>query len=386
MDNQKLHSISGSGMPTSRDGKCLVVFGTKGGVGKTVVAINVAVGLAKRLKKPVCLVDLDMMAVGDLAKALNVSTPHPIVDLMPKLKRAATPASSPTPPDVMGPVAVSPATLETVVSSLESVMTPHGSGVHILTCLSHPRQLNQLEPRSLAVLFHALKQRYAYVVIDGGKTFSEPLIAAFDAANLILLVATPDIMTLYQTKWALGMLESLLFPSSMVKVVLNRAESRGSLGTPDSRAAIPCDIIGEIPSDGRTVGPSHRRKVGCAGSSSPRDSRFRTRRSVSAPEQACTAWTWRGRICASGWSTTATAIPAVRRSGATARATTLSTMSAGGCATSPTWTSTSIRSAPPTSSHCCTAWSPSHSPSSGPPLVDQGASAAFRGSRGQEAP
>ncbi|MBI4342593.1 MAG: Flp pilus assembly complex ATPase component TadA, partial [Candidatus Omnitrophica bacterium] len=40
----------------------------------------------------------------------------------------------------------------------------------------------------------------------------------------------------------------------MVKALLNRAESRGSIGTQDVREVIPCEVIGQIPSDGRTVG------------------------------------------------------------------------------------------------------------------------------------
>jgi len=62
------------------------------------------------------------------------------------------------------------------------------------------------------------------------------------------------VITLYQTKWALGLVESLLFPSSMVKAVLNRADSRGGVDTRDVRMAIPCEVIGQIPSDGHAVG------------------------------------------------------------------------------------------------------------------------------------
>ena len=215
-------------------GRCIVVFGTKGGVGKTVFATNIAVGLAMRVKQPVCLIDADLTGVGDVAKILKVSAPRTLADLMPILRRNPDPRAL----------------------SLEGVIAPHMSGVHVLTCVSHPRQVSQLDPALLGSLFLELKRRYAYVIIDGGKVFSEPLIAAFDASNLILLVATPDVVTLYQTKWALGLVQSLLFPPEMVKVVLNRAESRGSVDIKDVRAAIPCEVIGEIPSDGHVVGTS----------------------------------------------------------------------------------------------------------------------------------
>lgn len=220
--------------PRPSVGRLIVVFGTKGGVGKTVVASNLAVSMAQRLRKPVCLVDLDVMAAADVVKVLNVTAPRSIIDLMPLIKRAASPDQV----------------------SLEGIVAPHSSGVHVLTCLSTPNQIGRLDAKALPAVFQILKSRYAYTIVDGGKTFSEHLITAFDASNLILMVASPDVIALYQTKWALGVLESLLFPSSMVKGVLNRAESRGGVGGREVRAAIGCEVIAEIPSDGRIVGTS----------------------------------------------------------------------------------------------------------------------------------
>src|SRR3990167_9489174 len=213
-------------------GRCIVVFGTKGGVGKTVVATNLAVSLSQRLRVPVCLVDLDVTATGDLAKMLGLSVEHAVAELAPALKRL--------PPDAD--------------ITLDGLVVPHPSGIHVVQCVANPRQSSLLEAPLLARLFQTLKRRYAYVVVDAGKGFTDPLIAAFDEANLILLVATPDIISLYQTKWAMNIIESLLFPPNMVKAVLNRAESRGGVGSEDARLAMPCEVIGEIPSDGRAMG------------------------------------------------------------------------------------------------------------------------------------
>jgi len=213
-------------------GKCLVVFGTKGGVGKTVVAVNLAVSLHERSQKPVCLLDLDMMATGDLAKMLRLTITHAAVELAPQLKR-------PNPPAEL---------------SLDGIVVKDRSGVDVLQCLSNPRQGQAMEPALLSALFRTLKTRYAYIVVDAGKGLTDPLIGAFDEANLILLVTTPDVVSLYQTKWAMNFIESLLFPPSIVKGLLNRAESRGGVGSQDVRLAMPCDLIGEVPSDGRSMG------------------------------------------------------------------------------------------------------------------------------------
>ncbi len=222
-----------------KSGRFIIVFGTKGGVGKTVVATNLAVALAQRVKKPVCLVDMDLMAVGDVAKILNLPTSHSLVDLIPAFQRAS----------------------QTESLSCESAIVPHSSNVHVLSCLSSVTQLSQLDTKVLPKIFETLKRRYDYIIVDGGRGFSEPLLAAFDATNLILLMTSPDIVTLYQTKWTVGVLESLLLPVSMVKAVLNRAGSHGGVGTKDARAALPCEVIAEIPSDGRIVGTSMNQGV-----------------------------------------------------------------------------------------------------------------------------
>ena len=217
--------------------RVISVFGTKGGVGKTVVATNLAVALSQRVGKPVCLIDLELMALGDAGRMLMLTPQHSISEFLPHLKRKPmTPQELP----------------------IDQIVTPHASGVHLLPCVNPSKQMVKVDPQQLAIFLGLLREsgRYPYIVIDSGKAFTDQLITAFDTANLILLVGTPDIISLYQTKWALGIIEDLRFPTSMVKVVLNRAESRGGVGSENVRTALPADVIGEIPSDGRVVGTS----------------------------------------------------------------------------------------------------------------------------------
>ena len=212
-------------------GRCIVVFGTKGGVGKTVLATNLAVCLAQRSNTRVCLVDLDVMATGDLTRMLRLNVKEAVVRYVGYMKRQPAPDTLP----------------------LDGLAVPHTSGIHVVQCLDTPRHGYLLDRPLVQCLFRTLKARYHYIVVDAGKGLTDPLVATFDQANLILLVTTPEIIALYETKWAMNLIEGLLFPSNLVKAVLNRAESRGGVTSQDARQAISCELIAEIPSDGRAI-------------------------------------------------------------------------------------------------------------------------------------
>ena len=72
------------------NGQVLTVFSTKGGSGKSVLAASLAVTLAQRSDKPVCLVDADLQ-FGDIAVMLKLTPHHTIVDAVSVLDRMDAP-------------------------------------------------------------------------------------------------------------------------------------------------------------------------------------------------------------------------------------------------------------------------------------------------------
>ena len=209
--------------------KTIVIFSTKGGVGKTFVASNLAVVLAKVQNKKVLLVDLDLQVVADMARTLNLDPKKAMVDLQNLLKKNPK------------------------VISKKDFLTETKFGVDFLPGVLRPRQIPHLLPEKISDVFNLFTPDYDYIIVDAGQAFSESLIQTFNQANLIILMVTPDILSIYQTKWALDTLQSLHFPSKMVKIILNRAEAASSLSWQEVTVALPCEMIARIPSEGRKV-------------------------------------------------------------------------------------------------------------------------------------
>ena len=218
--------------------KTVAIFSTKGGVGKTLIASNLAVCLGYYSRKNTLVIDLDLQAVGDMPKFFDIPVQRSLLDLSEALR--GDPEKIP---------------LREYVVHMEKY------GVDFIPAILNPRQTKHLDSDKIKNALGFLEEHYDYIIIDTGKAFTESLFAAFNHANLILLIVTPDILSVYQTKWSLDVLQSLHIPLNMIKVVLNRAQSLGSVLWQEVRAAIPCDIISKIPSEGKAVGIALNRGV-----------------------------------------------------------------------------------------------------------------------------
>ncbi len=217
-------------------GNVISIFSTKGGVGKTLIAVNVAISLAQEGKK-VALIDLDLQAVQDMARMIDATPQYSIFDIVSILDKVEQ------------------------AGNIKNYMTLVPVGIDFLPAITRPKQSPHITGDRIGKVINMLMSYYDFIIVDGGRAFTDSLISIFNRSNLILFVVTPDILSVYETRWGLDVLQSLHFPLKMIKLVLNRAESKSGLSWQEVKLALPCDIVASIPSDGRVVGLALNRGV-----------------------------------------------------------------------------------------------------------------------------
>lgn len=223
--------------------KNIVVFSTKGGVGKTLIATNLAVSLAKDQSKRVCLIDFDLHVAGDMARMLDLSPQKSLADLIYLLKKQ------------------SGETKKSDIITKSDFVTKSDYGVDFIPAVLKAQQASYIDSAQIKGVFDLYENDYDYIIIDAGRSMSDCFVSVLNQANLILLVVTPDILSIYQTKWILDTLRSLHLPYKMVRIVLNRAESVAGVSWQEVRVNFPVDIIAYIPSEGKYVGQAINRAI-----------------------------------------------------------------------------------------------------------------------------
>ena len=223
---EALHGPS-VGADDSKGGKQITVFSSKGGVGKTTLAVNLALALADGGQKKVVLVDLDL-AFGDVAITLQLFPARTIADTVP-----------------MG------SGLD--IGALETLLTPHKDHVSALVAPVQPDAKDIIPPSLVGKILRLLKADHDFVVVDSAPTFDEHVLQALDDSDEILLVTTLDVPTLKNVKIAVETLDLLNIPISRRRLVLNRADDKVGLTAEKVESTLGMKIAASIPTSSQVA-------------------------------------------------------------------------------------------------------------------------------------
>jgi pilus assembly protein CpaE len=206
----------------ARLGRVVTVFSPKGGTGKTVTASNLAAALAKQGKKTL-LLDLDLQ-FGDAAIVMGLEPDKTIYDLV-----------------------VAPGELD--IEKLAGYTAKHTSGLDVLPAPLRPEDAELVTESKITRLLEVARECYEAIVVDTSPFFHGPMLSTLDRTDELLIVCGLDVPTLKNVKLALQTLELLSFPSSRIRFVLNRANTKVGLTKREVEAALRVTMAAEVPSD-----------------------------------------------------------------------------------------------------------------------------------------
>ncbi len=225
----KKQRASGSLVEQSIGGTIITVFGAKGGIGKTTLATNLSMALARESGQSVALIDMDTR-FGDVAIMMDLPAVGGITELV----------RNGQPPDR---------------DSLRRAMTRHASGVYILPAPRHPSEWESIGPHHIRAIVGELAKSFDYVVLDTPGTFNDLVEEALRIATLVLLLTSVDMASIKDTVLALDMLRSWSFPEEKIKLAVNHANSANSINEDDIQKALDYTVYWKIPFD-KAVGSS----------------------------------------------------------------------------------------------------------------------------------
>lgn len=206
-----------------KSGRVISIFSSKGGAGKTTIAVNLAVSLGQRLHDPIVLVDMDF-AFGDVVAMVGRNPQVTIYDLL------STPLDA-----------------DTIQKALIEVAT----NVWVLPAPLRPEEAEDIHADHIVKILEALKERYAYVIIDMAPGYDDLNVTALDMSDAILTICTPDVVTLRTIGQAVQLFrEGFRYPTDKIRLVLNRSGSRTGIETQDIEAILKSPVVYELPSDG----------------------------------------------------------------------------------------------------------------------------------------
>ena len=204
-----------SGDATAR-GRVITVVSPKGGVGKTTVATNLAVGLARTAPLTTVLVDLDVQ-FGDVASALSLDPDHTLLD-----------------------VTRGPAAQDSMV--LKTFLTQHPTGLYAVCGPANPADADAVTPDDVARLLQTLASEFRYVVVDTAPGLDEHALTAIDQTDELVLLTGLDVPGVRGLRKELDILRDLGVAFDGRHVLVNFADPHSGLTKADVEATIGTDV------------------------------------------------------------------------------------------------------------------------------------------------
>ena len=204
-------------------GSVIAVFGAKGGVGKTTVAVNLAAALVRETGQSIVLVDGDN-GFGDVCGMLDMEAERSVVDLARDLSKVTR-------------------------DTLPKYVMQHSSGLNVLAAPSQAMDWRSIKPDDFRKIIELLSKSHDIVVIDTVGILNDLTLATLQAASLVLWVVTTEFASVRDSLRALEALRSTSYPEDRVRIITNDLATRDGVRTTTIEEVLGHEVFWQVPFD-----------------------------------------------------------------------------------------------------------------------------------------
>lgn len=218
-----------------RDTKVLAFFSSKGGVGKSVLALNTAITLSREAHKKVLLIDMDLQ-FGDIAMLVNRYNQKTILDAVDDRQ----------------------------IDSYENIkpyLYRYNDNFDMLFAPIKPEAAEFISKESIERVIASVKNQYDTIIVDTGINFNDNTLYILDISQKVLLISTMEIVALKNTKLGLKVMDSLGYDKEKVKLVINKFNTSHGINKKEVEEAFKDGIFAAIPDEEKIVAESVNRGV-----------------------------------------------------------------------------------------------------------------------------
>jgi len=209
-----------------KKGKIIDIIGSKGGVGNTTIAVNLATSLIESGRSPlVALIDMNLL-FGEIPIFLNIESGFNWGEVARNITRLDS-------------------------TYLMSILFKHSSGVYVLPSPTGLDGVNVATPEIIALLLGVMRNVFDYIVIDGGQAIDDISLKILEMSETVLLVGILSLPCLTNLKRLLWIFQKLGYPQQdIIKIIINRHQEKKSvISLTEAEESINQKIYWFVPND-----------------------------------------------------------------------------------------------------------------------------------------
>ena len=204
----------------------IAVFSGKGGVGRSMVAMNLAMMLRQLTQERVALIDADLQS-GDIHVLLNMNTPSSIDDLREAVSLDA--------------------------EIIHHAMAVHETGLMVLRAPLHPETADLFTEDEMKRIMVDLRENFDFLVVDMSASYSEANLMILEMADQIVLVTTLEVPSLNKATRFFEVAGRLGFPEQKIVFVCNRVDSYYGIKPQQVEAQLRHKVAAQFPEENQLM-------------------------------------------------------------------------------------------------------------------------------------